>query len=211
MILTRLSNTAALVLYGRAGEKLRRQPTKSTVVKITEKRDKAEAAAKVMEDKSPTVKAAASVNRAKVTAAPVSRPLSTSITPAAFKLKTVPNAAAHVVAVPAAAAQTKKAASPAPTIQKRKAASPAKATATSAKKSPPKKKEKKDPFSYCNKRVAKFFQGNVFFGTISRYVDKAKYWAIDYDDGDEEEFDETEVQRHMKLYEEHKDSDPGRN
>jgi pantothenate kinase type III len=197
MILTRLCNTGALMLYAQTGEKLRRPPSEATALKLTEKRAKAETAAKLVEDKSHIVKAAASANRTRVNAAPKSRPISAAVAAAISNLTPDATAESKLKAVP-------KAATPA-AAQKRKKGSPA----ASANKSPPRKKEKKDPESYyINKRIAKDFDGNIFFGTVSKYVSKAKYWAIDYDDGDEEEFDESEVQQHLKIYAEHRDSDP---
>ena len=64
-----------------------------------------------------------------------------------------------------------------------------------------------DPAFYVNRRVGKFFEGSIYFGSVSHFDLKAKLWQIDYDDGDEEEFDKTEILTHINIYESHKDLD----
>ena len=40
---------------------------------------------------------------------------------------------------------------------------------------------------HVNARVAKHFDAGLFFGTISKYDPKLKFWSVEYDDGDDEE------------------------
>jgi hypothetical protein len=55
---------------------------------------------------------------------------------------------------------------------------------------------------YIGQRVAKFFPGYKapFFGIITSQEDDDIWWAVQYDDGDEEDLDEQEVQEGIKLY-----------
>jgi hypothetical protein len=49
------------------------------------------------------------------------------------------------------------------------------------------------------KRVAKYFETRVYYGTIVEYQEP--YWRVRYDDGDEEDFTEKEIKEHAKLLE----------
>ena len=64
-----------------------------------------------------------------------------------------------------------------------------------------------DPSRVINRRVAKYFEGQIFFGTVSSYDPREGLWQIDYDDGDEEEFDKNELKVHLRLRESNKDVD----
>jgi hypothetical protein len=66
------------------------------------------------------------------------------------------------------------------------------------------------PESYVGKRVAKFFDDECFFGDIDHFDKKNKLWRVIYDDGDEEDFDDREVMKHCKVYEENKHKDVNR-
>jgi hypothetical protein len=68
---------------------------------------------------------------------------------------------------------------------------------------------------YINKRVAKAFEGRVgeseiFYGTIDKITNAKEpyYWHITYDDDDEEEFDEQDITKALKLYQTHRADDP---
>lgn len=56
-----------------------------------------------------------------------------------------------------------------------------------------------DPRFYLNKRVAKFFFGQLFLGTVVGCA-KRDLWKIYYDDGDDEEYNLAELIRYLKLY-----------
>jgi hypothetical protein len=68
---------------------------------------------------------------------------------------------------------------------------------------------------YINKRVAKAFEGRageseIFYGIIDKITNAKEpfYWHITYDDDDEEEFDETDITKALKLYQTHRTEDP---
>lgn len=70
-----------------------------------------------------------------------------------------------------------------------------------------------DPKSHLNRRVCKFFgedETDLFFGVVTSYNEKVKFWHVDYDDGDEEEFDLDDVNKGIDLYARNKDLDPNR-
>jgi len=68
------------------------------------------------------------------------------------------------------------------------------------------KKEKKrpNPDSYIRKRIAKNFDGNIYFGTITEYKKEDSmdegFWHVLYDDNDEEEFDANDLSMALDLY-----------
>ena len=55
------------------------------------------------------------------------------------------------------------------------------------------------PRLYLGQRVAKFFSGQLFFGTVVGCT-RHDLWKIYYDDGDDEEYNLAELIRYMKLY-----------
>ena len=48
--------------------------------------------------------------------------------------------------------------------------------------------------------VAKEFQEEIFFGTITAKLTKPKWWHVQYEDGDEEDLDIQEARDARKLY-----------
>lgn len=73
---------------------------------------------------------------------------------------------------------------------------------------------KKDPRAILGKRVAKYFDRNLFFGTVKNIVDDVVdedanevWWHILYDDDDEEDMDAQQVRTGLKLYIEHCEKD----
>jgi hypothetical protein len=76
-------------------------------------------------------------------------------------------------------------------------------------------KSSSDKHSYVNRRIAKVFDNQVYFGTIDRFVKGINdnidqinpFWHVQYDDGDEEEFYEPDLHEVLELYEKEKESD----
>lgn len=72
----------------------------------------------------------------------------------------------------------------------------------------------KDGKDFIGCRVAKFFDVDLYFGTVSRFMpseyveEKVDVWAIEYDDGDKEDFDASELQEHLALYDVQQGKDP---
>ena len=74
------------------------------------------------------------------------------------------------------------------------------------------KRKPVDPFQYLKLRIAKEFEQEddegkpfqeIFYGTIDAFVGNADspLWHVKYDDDDEEDFDEKDVKKALKLYE----------
>eukprot|EP00594_Rhizosolenia_setigera_P012803 CAMPEP_0178973692 /NCGR_PEP_ID=MMETSP0789-20121207/21894_1 /TAXON_ID=3005 /ORGANISM="Rhizosolenia setigera, Strain CCMP 1694" /LENGTH=452 /DNA_ID=CAMNT_0020661647 /DNA_START=530 /DNA_END=1888 /DNA_ORIENTATION=- len=80
-------------------------------------------------------------------------------------------------------------------------------TPTGAKKKPT-NSLLKEPELQVEKRIAKYFEGSLYFGTVVKFLTKAQLWHIVYDDGDQEEFDEKDMKKALDLYESEKASDP---
>ena len=59
-------------------------------------------------------------------------------------------------------------------------------------------------------RIAKYFDAGLFFGTIVKYCPKHKFWSVEYDDGDEEEFDADELDAALRLYKKKSSKDPAK-
>lgn len=53
---------------------------------------------------------------------------------------------------------------------------------------------------YIDARIAKNFDAGLFFGTITKHYPKHDVWFVEYDDGDEEEFDADELDAALRLY-----------
>lgn len=74
-------------------------------------------------------------------------------------------------------------------------------------KEPPNKKSrasKEQLELHLGSRVAKEFDdGGVYFGTVSQYDPKSKWWWIVYDDGDQEDMNAEELDAALELYSEH--------
>jgi hypothetical protein len=69
-----------------------------------------------------------------------------------------------------------------------------------------------DPKSVVGKRVAKYFQTGdkelqLFFGTVTQYVQGEERWRIDYDDGDFEELIASHLRLGLKQYKKQKHED----
>lgn len=150
--------------------------------KFNAKKAKSQTAAEAMEQKIDKVKHAAKAHVAQAKAA--TKPSPKPVPPLASK------------------AANPKAAAPAAAGAKRKA------TTSPATKSPtPKKPKKKDPRSYVNSRVAKNFEGSIYFGNITAYDVADQFWSVVYDDGDEEEYDEDDLKHYTQMYREYRDTD----
>ena len=51
-----------------------------------------------------------------------------------------------------------------------------------------------------NKRIAKYFDKRLYFGTITNYNTDQKFWCINYDDDDYEEMEFKDLNACLKLY-----------
>lgn len=108
-------------------------------------------------------------------------------------------------------------------IQRRAAERARQAALRSAGIPPPSKRAKMsfDPQKYVGRRVAKIFSlesqddpnilvDEVFYGTVVRISDSKRVWYfVQYDDGDEEEFNLDDLNKGLQLYEEYKADDDG--
>mmetsp|Transcript_7947 Transcript_7947/g.23553 ORF Transcript_7947/g.23553 Transcript_7947/m.23553 type:complete len:147 (-) Transcript_7947:281-721(-) len=70
-----------------------------------------------------------------------------------------------------------------------------------------------DPRKHIGSRVAKDFDGEMYFGKIASYDSDADgvdggLWHVVYDDGDEEDYEKKELRKSLKLYEKQKGKDP---
>ena len=54
---------------------------------------------------------------------------------------------------------------------------------------------------YKGKKVAKMFENEIYFGTVTRYRPRFRFWVVEYDDGDDEEFDKNDLMNALNLYE----------
>ena len=57
---------------------------------------------------------------------------------------------------------------------------------------------KENAIHFINTYIAKKFDDGVFFGLVTNYKDDL--WHVEYNDGDEEDFDVTELKKGKKLY-----------
>jgi hypothetical protein len=63
-----------------------------------------------------------------------------------------------------------------------------------------------DPNDYIQLRIAKYFDKDLYYGTITEFSpsteneEKIDLWRGKYDDGDEEDYEEKELMRLLKLY-----------
>lgn len=66
-----------------------------------------------------------------------------------------------------------------------------------------------DPRSFVNKRVAKNFDGQCFFGKVTEYDDTEPppLWHVVYDDGDEEDYGSRDLIKALMHYEKHGQND----
>lgn len=70
----------------------------------------------------------------------------------------------------------------------------------------------KNPESYIERRVAKYFDTDLYFGTVTAFKkaetsDDEDYWHITYDDGDQEDYDLTDMVAQLKEYGLHSTAD----
>uniref|UniRef100_A0A7S2VDF8 Type III pantothenate kinase n=1 Tax=Entomoneis paludosa TaxID=265537 RepID=A0A7S2VDF8_9STRA len=71
-----------------------------------------------------------------------------------------------------------------------------------------------NPKSFLQRRVAKYFGDDLFFGTVDDYKDsddEDNYWHITYDDGDSEDYDIGDMVNHLKEYDLQKNQDEHNN
>jgi hypothetical protein len=68
------------------------------------------------------------------------------------------------------------------------------------------------PTIFINRRVAKDFDGQTYYGTVVAYDDSEEpaFWKVDYDDGDQEDYAKKDLIKGLKLYDEFADKDPSR-
>ena len=59
-------------------------------------------------------------------------------------------------------------------------------------------------------RIAKQFDAGLFFGTITKHYPKHDVWFVEYDDGDEEEYDADELDAALRLYKKKSSKDPAK-
>lgn len=59
-----------------------------------------------------------------------------------------------------------------------------------------------EPRSFIGKKIAKDFDGNLYFGTVKDYDDSEApaFWHVEYDDGDEEDYNEKDLIKALKYY-----------
>lgn len=57
-------------------------------------------------------------------------------------------------------------------------------------------------------RVAKIFDGEVYFGTVQRYDNANNYWCVVYDDGDKEDYEKEDLLGALVLYQKRAGDDP---
>ena len=76
-----------------------------------------------------------------------------------------------------------------------------------------KESSKEDKQPYLNRRVAKEFDGSIYFGMVQSFTDAKDnaegidLWGIEYDDGDAEDFEEDELMNGFVLYRKHQTKD----
>lgn len=62
-----------------------------------------------------------------------------------------------------------------------------------------------NPNAWKGRRVAKYFESLIYYGTVGDY--DGEYWHITYDDGDKEDYDAKELLNQLKEYELNKHTD----
>lgn len=180
---------SALTLYSLTGEKRNKKQSDEVDTVLAEKKRVSQAAAREMEDTNSKVKAQAEAIRMASVAVAAKSPRPMQTNPA---LKAAPMSDSMKSALPLASASKRK---------------------PKVKETTPKTKKVKvpdpasDPQYFVNRRVGKFFENVIYFGIVSGYDTNEELWQIDYDDGDEEEFDKDELAHHLRLYESNKHLD----
>lgn len=66
------------------------------------------------------------------------------------------------------------------------------------------------PTHFISRRIAKDFDGEIYFGTIKEYdnSDTPAFWRVFYDDGDQEDYERKDLIKGLKLYAEASSQDP---
>jgi hypothetical protein len=69
-----------------------------------------------------------------------------------------------------------------------------------------------DPLSFVRQRISKDFDGDSFFGTILQYdnSENPAFWHVQYDDGDEEDFNKRDLMKALRHYSIHGNDDPNK-
>ena len=69
-----------------------------------------------------------------------------------------------------------------------------------------------DPLSFVRQRISKDFDGGSFFGTILKYdnSENPAFWHVEYDDGDEEDFNKRDLMKALRHYSIHGNNDPNK-
>ena len=69
-----------------------------------------------------------------------------------------------------------------------------------------------DPLSFVRQRISKDFDGGSFFGTILKYdnSENPSFWHVEYDDGDEEDFNKRDLMKALRHYSIHGNNDPNK-
>lgn len=62
------------------------------------------------------------------------------------------------------------------------------------------------PESYIDRRVAKYFADEIFYGSITSYHEYEEWWSVRYDDGDSEEMNIGELELALNLHLAHSSS-----
>lgn len=70
--------------------------------------------------------------------------------------------------------------------------------------------KKSVPTVWVKRRVAKIFDGEVYFGTITQYDDSEDppFWKVEFDDGDAEDWENHDLAKALKLYDKRAKDDP---
>mmetsp|Transcript_6122 Transcript_6122/g.11605 ORF Transcript_6122/g.11605 Transcript_6122/m.11605 type:complete len:463 (-) Transcript_6122:1739-3127(-) len=88
-----------------------------------------------------------------------------------------------------------------------KTASEQKATHNKSSTTSPKNKKNEKENKHVGARIAKDFDAGLFFGTITKYYSDTKFWIVEYDDGDDEEYDANELKKALRHYGKHSGED----
>ncbi|KAG7347509.1 hypothetical protein IV203_016214 [Nitzschia inconspicua] len=85
---------------------------------------------------------------------------------------------------------------------------------TGKKRGGKRRREYNEPEEFLGRRVAKYFDGELYFGTLDHIASEDKndpLWHVTYDDDDEEDFEYNQVKAALLLYEEMQSEDPKHN
>jgi hypothetical protein len=181
--------TDYLILYTKANEKTKERDETRRINLVIKGQDAKQAAA-LLEEKSEAVKNLVKQRQPKPKQAPPP-PAATPVSSSADRNKRSASAEAP---------------SSADTGGQPKSAKRAKTSTSSGK-------AKFDPKSYLKRRIAKDFDGEIYFGSVKSHIPAADneegepLWLIEYDDGDAEDLEKKEMLHGFKLYHKHAASD----